>query len=108
MTNNRRASLLFAHDGPAEDGPLGAPARAHGRDLPVLSVAKSQLRVGLDRPRGPQDRARERVRPAVFPLVARAAHTYGLAPPAGTGLGHRRALRDHRRVPPALRRRPAL
>src|SRR4051812_25181351 len=108
MTNNRRASLLFGHDGPEEDGPLGAPARAHGRDLPVLCAAKSQLRAGLDRPRGPQDRARERVRAAVFPLVARAAHTYGPARRARTGLGHRRALRNHRRIPPALRRRPAL
>src|SRR3954447_6847134 len=77
MTSNRAASLVCGHDGPEEDGPLGASARADGGHLLLLCAAQPELRSRVDRPCRSQVRSRERVRAPVLPLVARAAHAHG-------------------------------
>src|SRR3954468_6641550 len=68
ITSNRRASLVCVHDGPEEDGPLGAPNRADGGHFLLLSPAEPELRAGLDRPRRAQVHPCERVRAPVLPV----------------------------------------
>src|SRR3954463_16578284 len=74
MTSNRAASLVCGHDDAEETRPVAAATGANGRHLLLVGAAEPQLRAWLDRPRGPQDRARQRVRAALLPVVARASH----------------------------------
>src|SRR3954453_14074965 len=70
MTSNRQRTLLFEHDGPEEARPVAPAAGPHGRHFFLFRAAESELGPRLDRPRRPQDRARQRVRASVLPLVA--------------------------------------
>src|SRR5947208_9567929 len=70
MTSKACATLRDGDDGPEEDGPLAPAASLDGSHLRAVRTAEPEFRARLDRPRRSQGDPRQRIRPALLPLVA--------------------------------------